>query len=481
MLKENEVISKVLLSVSKFKGNFAEFRQGILLGDYDSKSKEFSRLLLWKTCLITKTLNTREWKDKLKTCRVIYHELRKSSNIIVPWWRLDEDNEFFMVKPSSKIHNLQTEPQKSLRFRNVTDDPLTNTKVKISRKETSETNQDDAELLKTIILDVQRLFPGDPVFHSHNDASLRHKRQVVSILFIWSKCNPQAGYKQGLHEVLGLIYKNILKESLALPNTNTLSVDDLNVLSLFDLHYLEHDSFFLFNKFVVGTGIVSQFYESEAVLMISIERFNSFLMKVDQLIHYNLITKLKLDTQLWIIRFFRLILLRELGNDLEISSSFWDKLAAVGASSLTQCVPQLISFSIIVFLIHLKAELALCDFAEALSLLLHYPISTRLNLFPNFINDLFEDALKLFQMRENDLKLYELGLKLNKKYAGVLKVNANLSTVVIPSTLNEEISSGTLTERPLAETLKKSNMAFEKSRLELRLKRKAQLILNNTD
>ncbi|QEL61548.1 hypothetical protein CJJ09_003695 [Candidozyma auris] len=180
---------------------------------------------------------------------------------------------------------------------------------------------------------------------------------MVSILYVWAKCNPTIGYKQGMHEILGLMFLNIRKESVSLPQTNTVSADDRQILSLYDEKYLEHDLFTIFNRFFVTSGVVSQFFASEADLMASINVFNIYLMKVDQLIHYNLVTKLRLESQLWVIRYFRLMLLRELGNDLEVPSLLWDKLAAMDAHTGSDLVPDTIAFLVVVLLVHIKSEL----------------------------------------------------------------------------------------------------------------------------
>ncbi|GEQ66916.1 hypothetical protein JCM33374_g579 [Metschnikowia sp. JCM 33374] len=329
-----------------------------------------------ETCLITETLNIHAWRDKLKTTRAVYHELRKTPEMVVPWWLLESDSEFFDEMVPRKEGRVSREPQRLGRIRNVKDDPLSSAEDKVSSE----------------------------------------------------KCNGQVGYKQGIHEILGLIYKNILSESLEISNTNTFSLSDLEVLSLYDIKYLEHDLFFLFNKFVVGSGIISSFYQSEASLIKSIEQFNGVLMKVDQLIHYNLITKLKLDSQLWLIRFFRLLLLRELGNNLEVPSYYWDKLAAAEASTPTgvQILPELVSFS----------------------------------------------------LKGDDLKLYEYGIKLNRKYASVIKISLKEGS-------SEKLGSmeppKNRIEIPAASDTRKANMAFEKSRLELRLKKRAQSVLKKRE
>ena len=314
----------------------------------------------------------------------------------------------------------------------------------------------------------------DSQFHGADKDCLAHRRRIISILFVWSKCNVDVGYKQGIHEILGLIYKNLWSESVNISNTNTLSFEDLEILSLYDVKYLEHDLFCILNKFVANSGVMGQFYQSETALRGAIKKFNGYLMKVDQLLHYNLITKLRLDTELWSIRFFRLLLLRELGNDLAIQSSFWDKLVAAEAFSSPshQAIPELLYFSIIILLINVKADLALCDFAEAMLLLLHYPISSRLHLHPNFVDLLFQDAYRLWTYRHTDLKLYEYGIKLNERYASVIRVSFGAESQSIAKGIR-------LNTIPSTCEIKRENSAFEKSRMENRLKKRVQLFLKN--
>lgn len=470
MRKENETISRVLLTIEQYKGNIGTFRNAALSDDYSPKNKNFTRLLLWKLCLITETLNIQAWAEKLRISRVVYYKLRHTSDMAVPWWGLEVDDELYLSQEKAN-KNRSSKPTKLVREKNIAIDPL-------SSSASLPDSEDDDDLLHSIVLDVHRLFPGEKLLHDGSEAAVKAKRLLVSLLYTWSKCNPLVGYKQGFHEILGLIYMNLVAELVTISNTNTFSADDLSILSLYDTNYLEHDLFTIFNKFVATSGIVGQFYQSEALLMASIECFNGLLMKVDQLIHYNLITKLRLESQLWIIRFFRLLLLRELGNNMSVPTLLWDKFMVVELSKTPglQCIPDLVMFAIIVLLILLKTELVLCDFSEALSLLLHYPISTKLHIHPNLISSLFKDAYHLYENKDKDIKLYEYGLKLNKKYNTNLRVNVGIASDR-SSTPSATASPKSSVEIPGPADTKAAKMAFEKYRLEMRLKKKAQLML----
>ncbi|ODV82022.1 RabGAP/TBC [Suhomyces tanzawaensis NRRL Y-17324] len=493
MLKENEIISKVLLTIDKFKGNMASFKSAITDNEYTPSHKScFTRTLIWKSCLITDSLKIQTWDSKLSDLRVVYHELLKREDMAVPWWKLPTDSPFYQNRDISRKSSMKREITLLRRLKrtaltrvSVADDPLKSPSPSRSRSQTPtyETSDSDLELLETIILDIDRLFPGEDFFHASNPLSITTKHQMIEILYLWAKCNPQVGYKQGAHEILGLIYINLYKEATQVPSTNTFTDDDLRILSLYDITYLLHDLFTIFNKFMVQSGIMARFYESEDVLWKSIESFNVMLMKVDQLIHYNLINKLKIESQLWIIRYLRLLLSRELGNDLSVSIFLWDKLIASQLSnhngnSIT-AIPDLIMIMTIQLLIQLKTELITCDFGECLSLLLHYPISAKLahhSTANDFIFHLYKDAVKLYQSRDDDLKLYELGIKLNNTYNPNLKITMSYTG----SAKNSQDSSRAASPRPSTDS-KAEKLKFEKYRLEMRLKKKAQLMINNTD
>lgn len=478
-MRENDTIANALLTIARYKGNVSLFRKAVVDHEYTPSTKHFLRLLLWKVCLITESLNIHQWLAKLADTRVVYHKLSQDVSMEVPWWLLDPDDQYYMSKESSRQSFLKRRGSRKktslnqhiLSMESANRDPL--------QEAIADPN---LELLQSIILDVDRLFPGEVFFHS-----LQVKQQLIQILFVWSKCNPQIGYKQGIHEILGLIYLNMHRESVDIPVTNTISPDDLKILQLYDTHYLAHDIFTIFNMFMIRSSVCARFYEKEQVLWKSIEDFNVNLMKVDQLIHYNLVTKLNLELQLWIIRYLRLLLLREI-DDLTNTNLLWDKLVAVdvnGASRSIQCIPDILVFVVIVMLIHIKTNLMTCDFSEALSLLLHYPISEKLRAQPDLIHKWFEYAIKLYDQKLNDMKLYELGIKLNKKFNPNLRFS--MSYTGSPRSSTESVSSRTsllpspapgrvalISQELSAADARAERMRFEKLRMEMRLKKRAQ-------
>lgn len=478
-LAENDMISKTLLTIDKYK-SFDALKTAVAENDYNPQTPYFVRSLIWKSIFITESTNIQVWGEKLQNSRRVYHELLKSENMNVPWNNLESDSEYYQpLVGNTNMGKLRV--QRSILTR-VSVDPL---------KQNSAIDDDD-ELLRTIILDIDRLFPGENFFNVAN------RRQLIEILFVWLKCNGAVGYKQGFHEIIGLIYKNIQNDSITIPNTNMISCDDYKILNLYDLNYLRHDMFTIFNKFMNNFGIIHNYYEDETILIKEIDKLNQNLMKVDQLIHYNLISKLKLESQLWCIRYFRLILLREF-NDLEGVSFLWDKLITVEATKFSN----LLSFIIILMLINLKSELIVCDFSESLSLLLHYPVITINNDDSSlshkqryeFFNNLFKYSNRLLHIKDNDLKLYELGLKLNEKYNPDLKISLSFNGTLTSfdsnnSRNNSRVSSPSRSSspKPVSQSITKpepsnpvqlraEKMAFEKYRLEMRLKKKAQLLM----
>lgn len=501
-LPENEVINKTLRTIHKYR-SINQLKQAVQDNDYTPENSKFLRSLLWKAVYITESLNIQQWLTKLNDSRRVYHELIKGSDMIIPWYKLENDDPFFQTIELSRNSSLRSKKRttnmvKKSRLARVqvndVDDPL-NAPADIEEISNGLSNthipyDDDVELLRCIILDIDRLFPGEEFFDNQF-----YKKQIIEVLYVWAKCNPKVGYKQGFHEILGLIYINIRKDSVEVPSTNTFSSDDLKVLNLFDAKYLCHDLFTLFNKFMVNTGIIASYYENETALLKSIESFNQYLMKVDQLIHYSLISKLKLESQLWCIRYFRLLLLRELGSNLSTANLLWDKLITVESNRITQ----VLTFCIIVLLMNIKADLIICDFSEALGLLLHYPPKFENN--PNeFIHELFIESLKLYTLKDNDLKLYEQGMKINQKVNPDLKISLSfngrtsgesmrsrtasptrkISTDSVSSLHGSNGSKGSSAPKTMeGKNSKAEQMAFEKYRLEMRLKKKAQLLMRS--
>ncbi|KAL6449823.1 Tbc1d5 TBC1 domain family member 5 [Candida maltosa Xu316] len=420
----------------------------------------FTRTLIWKSCLITDTLKINNWGSKLYDQRVIFHQLVNRKDMKVPWEKLEHDSIYFksddVIRKPSMIKSKNKSLKNSLNRVHTNEDPLSgNTE------------------------------------HHQEDEDIELLQNPICIF----KLN--GSYKQGYHETLALIFINLRNESVQIPQTNTFSEDDLKILSLYDMRYLSHDAFSIFNKFMSQSGVITNFYESEQSLWKSIEKFNMYLMKIDQFIHYTLQTKLKLESQLWIIRYLRMLLLRELGDDLETTILLWDKLVATQVSSTHSgsnlaAIPDLLNFMIIQLLLQKKTDIISSDFSECLSLLLHYPINFKTPIARNeFVKRLYKDAIKLYERRHDDLKLYEYGIRLNNRYNPNLRVLLNYtggdrsSSESVNSSRAASPAPSIKQQHPqqhsaaLPNNTRSESSKFEKTRLEMRLKKKVQSMINN--
>lgn len=480
MLLENTIISHVLVTLDHYK-DLSRLKAAVADGEYSPVlAPHFSRTLVYKTCLITNSLNIQAWGPALSSSRAVYHELKKRDDMAVPWFSLDPSAPFYCSETSqTQKDHTHTNKQSArsgrvnlVKIGNVEDRLLSSPSPSRHTLEPYTISELDVELLRSIILDIDRLFPDEHYFHSSCATLHDSKKLIIEVLYVWCKCNPLVGYKQGLHEIIGLFGMSLEREAMPLPAGSTYSNDDLRILGLYDSEYLAHDLFAIFNRFMVQSGVVALFYESEDLLWGSIERFNIYLMKVDQLIHYNLVSKLKLESQLWIIRYLRLLLSREMDSDLDLVALLWDKLVVLdhGEHGLV-AIPDIIMFMTIQLLIQVKPDLVTCDFSDCLSLLLHYPMTIRLKAHSSpllMINHLYRDAIRLYASRHDDMKLYEAGIKLNSRYNPSLKVKM---------TFAGKSETGTNPSPPLAQVSNKEKMRYEKIRMEMLLKKKMQLMI----
>lgn len=73
------------------------------------------------------------------------------------------------------------------------------------------------------------------------------KSKLTDILFVYSKLNPDVGYRQGMHELLAPILWVIDRDAVPRPSDRTTSDNEEHLmLDLLDPQFVEHDSFTLF-------------------------------------------------------------------------------------------------------------------------------------------------------------------------------------------------------------------------------------------
>lgn len=72
------------------------------------------------------------------------------------------------------------------------------------------------------------------------------KQKLTDILFVYSKLNPDVGYRQGMHELLAPILWVIDRDSVQGASNTSEPDENPLMLNLLDSSFVEHDSFTLF-------------------------------------------------------------------------------------------------------------------------------------------------------------------------------------------------------------------------------------------
>ncbi|KRZ16238.1 TBC1 domain family member 5 [Trichinella zimbabwensis] len=263
------------------------------------------------------------------------------------------------------------------------------------------------ELLSKIRQDVTRTYPELKFFTSE-----RIRRIMTELLFIYALQYPHISYKQGMHEILGLIiyafsfdfeaFKNaeengVLKymripsscftgkSHLAHNGRNMNNEQVLCLKNVFNSEYLEHDVFGLFAAlmqivqpfyFQDEDGRVGSFVEnyktkkqlndiaSKCPLMVKLQGVTDSLRHVDFPL-YNHLQCLDIPVEVYGIRWFRLLFGREFFiEDLFI---IWDMIFADGPPySIIEC------FSV-AMLCYISDILLRSDYMGCLKILMKYP------------------------------------------------------------------------------------------------------------
>ncbi|KRX58541.1 TBC1 domain family member 5 [Trichinella sp. T9] len=236
------------------------------------------------------------------------------------------------------------------------------------------------ELLSKIRQDVTRTYPELKFFTSE-----RIRRIMTELLFIYALQYPHISYKQGMHEILGLIiyafsfdfeaFKNA-EENGALKNMNNEQV--LCLKNVFNSDYFEHDVFGLFAALM---QIVQPFYfqdedgrcktkkqlndiASKCPLMVKLQGVTDSLKHVDFPL-YNHLQCLDIPVEVYGIRWFRLLF----GREFFIEDLFviWDIIFADGPPySIIEC------FSV-AMLCYISDILLRSDYMGCLKILMKYP------------------------------------------------------------------------------------------------------------
>ena len=168
------------------------------------------------------------------------------------------------------------------------------------------------ELIDVIKLDLSRTYPEVPFFQS--DAV---QMQLLHILFMWCKLNPEISYRQGMNEIVAPIMLLLNRESISILDESGNSDDLFSFITAID--YIEHDCFDLFQRVMkqMASFFVHGHPKSKVVTPI-IAKCNA--------IHHNLLAELdkplyrhlqSIDVlpQIYALRWVRLLFSREFQID----------------------------------------------------------------------------------------------------------------------------------------------------------------------
>lgn len=377
-----------------------------------------------------------------------------TTNIGIPWHLLPKNSIYYVPLHVDNNNNVDVEED----LANLTIDMNTkvNKKVKLKPATVSSLNdplssnsnrksESDLDVLLMIIADVERLFPEHPEMFIE---SKEDKLQMIEILYRYAKWindsreaagKKKLGYVQGMHELCGVIYavlkvelvdnkkkeyttenstksnivdggEDITDLSRATSKTKTSSSEqadslvsgkineklEMQIKEFLDKNFFAHDVFAMFKQLM--SPIIDKYFTASGIVRESIV-FDLKLHHLDpgDAKHPGLAASFKesqIESQLWLTRWFRMILTREVG--LAYAVRIWDGLiayACAGAMADTATnghdVSALLPYVIILLILRVRSALLkslvpclkkafdeeneIDDDTEALSLLLHYP------------------------------------------------------------------------------------------------------------
>ncbi|KAM0751577.1 RabGAP/TBC [Meredithblackwellia eburnea MCA 4105] len=250
---------------------------------------------------------------------------------------------------------------------------------------------DDLELRRTIRQDVKRTFPEIDYFRQPETQD-----KMTDLLFIFCKLCPEIGYRQGMHELLAPFLWTVDYDSLPTPDsTSSTSTSSLAHLVLSREH-VEHDAWSLFSTLMksaralydhastiaLPANVTSASASTTSLTLNHASSSSSPIVLVQPIvatairIHDRLLQtidpplwakmeKLRVEPQLYAIRWLRLLFSREFPIDDTLM--LWDGLFAEDPTL------RLMDYVCVAMLERIRDALLLSDYSGFLQLLLRYP------------------------------------------------------------------------------------------------------------
>jgi len=227
---------------------------------------------------------------------------------------------------------------------------------------------ENEQLRKTIVQDVDRIYPEYTYFQSQ-----WVKDMMTEILFVYSKEYPDVSYKQGMHELLAPVIYILDKEKMDPTEGSSLS-------KLMDSNFIEHDAYIIFERLMRTTG---SWFISKSVKDKQPDKDSPILQKCQFIYHkllksrdpslYSYLISLKIEPQLFLLRWLRLLFGREFPFDETLC--LWDAIFSYDKNF------SLIDHIAVSMLPAIREQILLADQNGVLQLLFKYPGSHSISSF----------------------------------------------------------------------------------------------------
>lgn len=216
----------------------------------------------------------------------------------------------------------------------------------------------DQELMAVIAQDCQRLFPEVEWYQLP-----RNQKSIIEVLFLWSKANPEISYKQGLHELAGIVQWVVMHDKSTVLEAAT------------ERTYIIFESILNYAK---------DFYATEnglSSVVIRASRINTDILAIVDHELATCLASLGIEPQLYSLRWLRLLFSREFPFDTSLV--LWDLLFAADPTS------NIMDYVCCAMLIKQRQTILQNDYNLALTCLMRYPAT---DVTPY---SLVQDALQL--------------------------------------------------------------------------------------
>ncbi|CBF77300.1 hypothetical protein AN4537.2 [Aspergillus nidulans FGSC A4] len=276
--------------------------------------------------LLFEDLNRKQWPDKISEARSTYVALKEH-----------------FLKYIEHPNDLQSSI-----------DPLAD-----DEQSPWQTLRQDEQLRAEISQDVDRCLQENLFFHDPAT-----KAKMIDILFIYSKLNPDLGYRQGMHELLAPILWVVDRDAID-PKSREQFIPtgqlENSMLQLLDSEFIEHDAFSLFCSVMQSTRVYYE-HNTHRSMNGQADALPIVLRYLELADH---LQALEILPQIFLTRWMRLLFGREF--PFQDMLAIWDLLFAEGLRS------ELIDFVCVAMLLRVRWELLSSDSSSALTTLLRYP------------------------------------------------------------------------------------------------------------